>query len=358
VLALELAQSDGDTAYACTLMGASTFAVWVTTDRSAHWTRASALPRSPTGPAGSQAQCALAVDTSNPRTVVASVSWQMPRQDQPSGRVAVYVTADGGGSWRNVGAGGPLAPGRLATYRGTTYAVDTGAWPPGTASGLWASSDALRTWRRVDGAVRADGNVVMGFWLDPDSGAILAQAWTLAGDPAPLWATRDGGARWTRLASRIPSQLAVRAVGPGGPWHICDLSQAISGQVVGPNRLTCSVDGGQTWMPAPTLNVTQVCHKCLTGGVPVNQVAPMTLVGIATDGAVLSLAATPPAGATPPPVEADTSARTLYRLAPGATTWRSLGVVPAGGMLYLPAASGAILWVIQEGFVTFTATYA
>ena len=51
-------------------------------------------------------------------------------------------------------------------------------------------------------------------------------------------------------------------------------------------------------------------------------------------------------------------APTLYRLAPGTTTWRSLGVVPAGGMVYVPTITGGVLWVIQEGLVAFTATYA
>lgn len=349
VLDLEIAQSDGNAAYACTLVGTATFAIWATSDRADHWARAAALPDPPPPPADTQPACALSVDAGDPRTVVASVYWQIARQGPDLASLATYVTQDGGKSWRRLNRGDPGAPGQIATYRGTTYAV---------SAGLWASADGLRTWRRVDGDVRAAGDLIMDFWLDPHSGAILAQTWPLAGDPAALWKTGDGGARWARLPWSISTNLAARAFAPGGLWHICGLSQVIAGQIAGPNQLTCSADGGQTWTVEPTINVTWICHKCLPGGVPTKQIAPMELVGIDGDGAVLALADAPPPGAAPLPYYPDNSARTLFRLAHGTTVWRSLGIVPAGRMAYLPTTSGGVLWVVQDGPTIFTAEYA
>jgi photosystem II stability/assembly factor-like uncharacterized protein len=369
---LVVAPSDGLTAYACAVSSAlpiSAPAVWVTHDETSHWSRATALPSTQT--AKLNTQCSVAVDSDDARIAVAVVYWQVGRLGPDVRSSSTFVTRDGGANWQQLTGSEPYVIGRLATRQGVTYAVRTTQPNPALiVSSLSASSDGMRTWQSIDQAITAQNLQVAAFWLDPSTGAIVAEG---AGDPTTqpdrLWATYDGGQRWTRLpnpALITSGQFAVQAPSSNQPWRICYLYQDAGGQA---NQLFCSTDGGLTWSQRPTLNNTFTCLKC-TGkpGTPTTEVFSMGLVAIADDGAVLATVWVPQAPVTVPSSGGPPPIRTLYRLPPGGNTWQSLGALPHstdaqtgellyGNVVYAASPGQGVLWSVGTDGALLTATY-
>jgi hypothetical protein len=369
------APSDGNTAYRCVVMpdaSESHLAVWVTHDRALHWTRTASPPAwQSTAP---NAQCSIAVDALDARTVALGLFPMVPRQAPDLASVFTYVTTDGGGSWRQLTSPtpasivGPFTVGNnpLATWHGVTYAIRYTQHAPSAIVGtLSASHDGMRTWQPIDQPLAAAGLEVASFWVNASSGEILAQATSQTGAPlpAPLWDTRDGGQHWTHLAemSLITSgQPTVQAAPADQPWHICYLYQDAADHPTEANQLLCSADGGQTWLPRPTLNFTFTCYKCVAGGTPTTEVFSMFLLAIASDGAVLATAEVPQGPVTVPSTgNSKQPILTLYRLPAGGTVWQSLGALPPGidnRVQYIAQPGGGVLWATGDA-VIYTAAY-
>ena len=143
-----LAQSDGATAYLCSLVDGQA-QIWATHDRGAHWTVAGSVPVS-----SSLTECDLIVDALQPRQALlrtyrhvccAVVSYES----------RIYLTTDGGVTWTPRDAPAEETPifSNLASVGGVSYAL-AGSVPRSACSGcynaLFMSKDGMRTWRRID----------------------------------------------------------------------------------------------------------------------------------------------------------------------------------------------------------------
>src|SRR5690242_9927184 len=137
---LQVAASDGRTAYACAVPGDQTQPghprVVVTHNGGASWVYTSNIPVM-------WLSCvALVVDMLDPSVVIAQGDFTGPQE----------ATFDGGKSWQALSLPPQQAILRLATYNGYTYALMTkpNVGPNGAGTILAESSDHLRTWQEVD----------------------------------------------------------------------------------------------------------------------------------------------------------------------------------------------------------------
>jgi hypothetical protein len=132
------------------------------------------------------------------------------------------------------------------------------------------------------------------------------------------------------------------------PWHICGLRYASSPNTTQNNFFKCSTDGGHTWSDRPDLEFTLHCDTCYKGK-PNSTLAGANLVGLADDGSLLVTIATRWDAAGNP-------VTSVYKLAPGAAQWQSLGETPASVHLATFPWLGRMLWSLGEGDV-YTASY-
>ncbi len=273
--------------------------LWRSGDGGATWTRAQGL-RSPTGTRAREILC-LAADPGDPSRVYAGTAGQ-----------GAFVSGDAGVSWSRLGAGLedarppalhvtailPAGQGRpllMGTDGAGLFAWEGGGWqgvggglPPGLrvqglaaapddgarvllatrGRGLWESTDAGRSWRRLRkglfGVVEAVG-------ISP-RGTVLAH---FAGEG--LVVVRDGRAvaagRWRSARVRrivpLPSGGWIAALDHDGVWRVTPdgrparaLNRGLDATTVlslaaGPGGLWCgdtngafrSTDGGATWEP-------------------------------------------------------------------------------------------------------------
>lgn len=344
-----LAASDSNTAYLCGISGNSV-QIWATHDRAATWQKTSAI----TG-ATKPADCNVVVDQLQPRhailTMLAQVAGVVPFQ----ATVQTYLTEDGGATWA------PLAPPSadtpiftaLATQGGVTYTI--AETPPASACftcyrALYRSTDGMKTWARADSGLFAQE--AGGGSVDRDiytlqvgaGGALLATAQVNGyAYQEQLWHSDDGGAHWSQLGGdTMPLALNFLVV-PAGQgsrfWRACTADQFLGDNSHPPmQRLTCTVDGGQSW------------H--VTGG---DNSYFDDIFAQASDGAVLAV--------TPSPAHGE-DATTVVRVTPGKSTWQSLGPLPVGGTPQYVAGGAGVLWLLRlpanygDSLATvYTATY-
>lgn len=288
---VQVAASDGRTAYGCAVPGDQTQPrhprVVVTHNGGASWAYATDIPVS------WYSCAALAVDMLDPSVVIAQGDFTGPQE----------ATFDGGKSWQALSLPPQQVILQLATYQGRTYALMSkpNVGPNGAGTILAASSDHLRTWQEVD-ANLAPTNLRQ-FWINPGNGVLLLQTYT-----SGLWTSTDGGATWEQMA--IPSssagQYMVRQSPTDQAWHLCAEYYTTTGSLI------CTADGGHAWYQPPAAPLWQ-------------------MAGIASDGAL---------------VVYDESFM-VYRLPAGATRWQKLGAAPHAGccIQYVPASAGDMLWM-------------
>lgn len=341
---------DGESAYICAVgedASGGLLSIWHTSDRGAHWIQAQQIPANPTINA-----CELVVDVSDPS--VAALAWQPRGSGGGDSYTGLMTTTDGGVTWQNVPPQPLTRIDQLDSRGGVIYALrETTASDNSAGYHLWASRDRMRTWQQVDHGLTAD---IAGFWLQPDTRAILV---VLGGGayngPVELWSSPDDGATWHQIAAPVvpPSYAPARL--PNGPSNnsIVVLAHAshamqicIDASTPGlASAVTCSYDGGQSWQSRPALS----------GTLPDQYDGP-GLIAITNDGSVLAAA---PAGTS--------SGYGLYRLKPGASSWQLLGNLPQLNVTYCPggAAGAGTLWASQPPYTDlldrqhpiFTAVY-
>jgi hypothetical protein len=246
----------------------------------------------------------------------------------------------------------------FATHAGVTYAI-FGSTPRSASRGATAfvmSRDNMSTWSPVPGfaasptpAPAFNAIAVVGFWLNPYTGRLLAMTTNGFYNQEAFLTSTDSGADWTPLP-RPPFPFAVYEIAvqqpfTDQPWRICggDTSSVTIHGVQQNNNmdsLACTADDGAHWTTYH-LNVPND-----RGGV----VANYTLVAISDDGSPLL---TTPSG--------------LERVASGSGAMQSLGQAPQGGtLLYAAGAGVGVLWSAPVGGYPdtdpqgriFTASYA
>lgn len=288
---LQVAASDGKTAYACAALGTQPNPrVIVTHDGGASWVYATTIPVA-------WGACArLVVDTLNPAVVIAQGDFLGPQE----------ITLDGGKSWQALSLPPQREIVQLATRGQSAYAFMQVLVNGGSSATtiLTESTDNMHTWHEIDGNL-ASANL-RGFWLNPGSGALLLQTYDQG-----LWTSTDDGAHWQQLGIPETSIVdrMVQQPRANQPWHLCAEYYASMDNSTG--SLVCTADGGHSWFAPPPVSFWQ-------------------LAGIASDGSLLVY----------------NRAYTVYRLPQGATRWQILGAAPQAGccIQYIPSRNGDILW--------------
>lgn len=310
--------ANGNVIYACALPRDSSHmlppAVWVTQDGGSHW-KLGALPA-----ANGAQDCTIVTDDTDASVAVVMIDTLSSGSKPIFGPWA--VTFDAGSTWQPT-SGNILQ--QMVSRNGLLYAIRDEITGSVAHLGLWATSDGMRTWRRVDHNLPDD---IMHFWLRPASKEILAEIGTGSAKPK-LWQSEDDGATWSAISSPTVDGFVVQPSIAAQPWHICGSAfDDSSSSNLAPNSLLCSTDGGRTWQTCNALN-----HLLAPG-----QVGSTTVLAIAYDGAVLARAADT--------VDASGAITeyTLYRLPLGGIQWQPMGKLPQFAVYSCNAPGAGFLW--------------
>lgn len=330
---------NSDSVWLCQSKG-STIQVWASDDQAQHWQRTSDVTvktRATAGAKDAQYSCHVTADAVDPKTAIITAYRGCCGLNMPNTWV---ITHDGGKTWQSFQA--PFStqsfPTSLATVTGTTYASfqETFANPYNTV--LVASSDGLRTWHQIDEHLPTQnpesGRLVYQFWVNPETGQLLTNTTvndTTRDYSVKLLTSNDGGKTWDTLplstssdtltthAFMVQTPIAARS------WTICDIQSPNDNTSL--STVVCTRDGGKTWSKierAPGFNPQDI--------------------GIANDGSLLELTY-------------DTKTyypKSIQRLAPGKTTWESLGPLPpnvfavGGSLRYRPGNGTGYLWLLPS----------
>jgi hypothetical protein len=223
---------------------------------------------------------------------------------------------------------------------GRTYALlnDTARAEP---SGLVVSMDGGHTWQAIRPPSLSAHDAFFHFWLGPSSAELVA-----ATSQNTLWHSADAGADWSRLPTP-DAQISAGAWLPRvGHWLFC-------AGVGTPLQLSCSADLGKSWQQLPTFSSTLQCASCGKRGSPYSVTQLCGPGDIAADGSLL--ADCPATGAAL--TSSGTAVFTLYRLAPTAPAWVTVGAAPtswftlsASGQLWCWDPQGGRLLVVLLSF--------
>lgn len=287
--------------------------------------------------------CSIQLDRLDSRVAVLALN---ASKNASAPHNSYQATLDGGVSWQD---GSSLqSSARFATLYGATYALRPIA---GDTNHLMVSADKLKTWIILDATIHNQKLRPTAFWLNPNTGKILVQAISMAGDGVmSLWTADGKSANWRKLDIPFPfSDIAVASLTPEGQdWNICALRTDMGGQaqVAGNySSVACGPDARGDWVirrgigfprwpggatPTPCDGCNQTQNTALAGTI--------TLVGIANDGALLATAE------DRFDAKGQATRTSLYRLRVGASVWQSGGALPTATALYTPRIGGGMLW--------------
>ncbi|KAA2252709.1 glycosyl hydrolase [Solihabitans fulvus] len=224
--------------------------VYRSTDHGASWR--------PVGLRDSGTIGAIAVDPRNPARVLAAANGSLY---SAGGDRGVYLSADGGGSWRRVldvpneftGASDvqfdPADPQRLYAVLWDHRREPDKRTYGGVGSGVYRSVDGGATWQRLAGGLPAAGPTVGRIGLGASAsepGRVYAIVNSTAGPFAGFYTSPDAGEHWTKLPDSAPLTDSQSSYGWwfGKVW--VDPHDARHVHVAGVPLLT-SLDGGTTW---------------------------------------------------------------------------------------------------------------
>lgn len=341
-----IAQSDGNTAYACQANRKKVSApvVWATHDAGARW---SAITPS-NFPANADG-CRLTVDANAANTVIVSFFKMLgPGQPPLPDTWTTYASFDGGATWTQpAGLNDGSVIYLLASARGQVYATRTTYTSDGNAHTAFSvSTDQMQSWSAIDTNLPEtqpnpsnihDTGKVFQIWANPATGEALEL--TYAGS---LWSTRDNGAHWKRIAfpaevyvddSNTPT-LMIGAPTADGYLTICGAFTLTGANTV--TRLECTTDDGATWVKRPDLS---------TVGSPGPNLN-LYVLGMGANGSIYAI------GQPPVPPNTKNRNQLLYRLPPEATStadWQRLGEIPGSAygwaMQVAPAGDHTVFWL-------------
>ncbi|MBX6350706.1 MAG: glycosyl hydrolase [Clostridia bacterium] len=228
--------------------------VWKTTDAGTTWWNVSDgyFRRASVG--------AIAVSPSDPNVVYVGMGESTIRNTVSHGD-GVYVSTDGGASWRHVGLAETQNIGRVRVHPQNPEVAYVAAfghvWGPNPERGVYRTRDGGRTWEKV--LYRDERTGAVDLALDPQNPRILyaslwqarRRPWALesGGPGSGLFKSTDGGDTWTEI-TRNPGlprgtigKIGV-AVSPAKPGRVFALVEAEDG------GLFLSDDGGANWQRA------------------------------------------------------------------------------------------------------------
>jgi hypothetical protein len=328
-----IAQSDGNTAYACQASRQKLPAprIWATHNAGESWSVVT-----PTGLAADVGGCRLWIDSNNSMAlIVAFFPVLGPQTPASPDHWVHYASFDGGATWtKPAGLQGGMVISLLASAHGEIYVLGSSTLP-GSTQRVYVSRDQMETWTPIDEglpevpanrSITQEAGKSYWMWVNPQSGEVLVES--VAGT---LWTTRDDGAHWTKLAysnsfalDNVPQLSVAWTASPH--FTICTVF------LLGPNRveirLTCTVDDGKTWKERPILP-----------GLNLGNVGP--------DGSIYAIASPPISGN-------ETGDAEIYRLSPNSASlidWQSLGAIPgtqnAYGYQSAPAGNRTVFWAFM-----------
>jgi photosystem II stability/assembly factor-like uncharacterized protein len=170
----------------------------------------------------------------------------------------VYVSRDGGQTWRNVGLTNSEHIGRIVVHPTNSDFVYVAAqgplWKSGGDRGLYRTEDGGKKWKRI--LFVSDDTGINEVHMDPrDPNTLYASAWqrrrhvwTLVngGAESAIYKSTDGGTSWRKLTQGVPDGDKGRiglAVSPANPDYLYAIIEA-SGDKSGVYR---SVNRGESW---------------------------------------------------------------------------------------------------------------
>ncbi|MCG6987998.1 MAG: glycosyl hydrolase [Gemmatimonadetes bacterium] len=207
---------------------------------------------------------AVAVAPSAPLTVWVGTGEANTRQSSSWGD-GVYRSTDGGETWTDTGLKDTRSIGRIVidpTNPNIVYVAAQGhLWGPNAERGVFKTTDAGRTWKKV---LFVDENTgANDIVIDPANPQVLyastyqrqRRAWGFngGGPGSGIYKTSDGGETWTKLGNGLPEgdkgRIAL-AIYASEPWIVYATVQA-HGEGQGIYR---TLDAGTTWKKVSSLD--------------------------------------------------------------------------------------------------------
>ncbi|HUA24310.1 MAG TPA: hypothetical protein VMA54_09340 [Steroidobacteraceae bacterium] len=200
---------------------------------------------------------AIAVAASDPSLVWVGTGEANIRNDVIPG-AGVYLSTDGGKTWRSMGLKTVGQIGRIVIDPHDPNHVVVAAfgqeWNPSPDRGVYVTTDGGKSWRK---SLFVDNNTgAIDVAMQPDNGEVLFAAtwqanrkpWTLndGGPGSGVWRSTDGGETWKRLREGLPKGIIGRiglAIAPSEPDRVYALMEA----AIGKGTLFATDDLGEHW---------------------------------------------------------------------------------------------------------------
>ncbi len=200
---------------------------------------------------------ALAVAPSNHNLVWVGTGEANIRNDVIPG-AGVYLSTDGGRTWKSMGLKDVGQIGRIVIDPHNPDHVVVAAfgqeWTPGPHRGVYVTTDGGKSWRKTLFVNDQTGAIDLA--MQPDNGQVLFAAtwqairrpWVLhdGGPGSGIWRSTDGGETWTRLHEGLPKGTIGRiglAIAPSDPERVYALLEA----PIGKGALFATDDLGHHW---------------------------------------------------------------------------------------------------------------
>ena len=203
----------------------------------------------------------IAIAPSDPGIVWVGTGEANNRQSSTWGD-GIYRSLDGGDSWTHMGLAATQHIGRVVIHPRNPSIVFVAAlghlWGPNADRGVYRTTDAGATWKRVLAGDSVTGAVDVA--IDPDGRTVYAALYQrqrrgfgfIGGGPGSgLFRSRDGGDTWERLSVGLPAAVKGRigiAIAPSQPSTVYAVIESQNGGVFR------SDDRGSTWRRQAPLN--------------------------------------------------------------------------------------------------------